>query len=149
MPPDLNKRDINEAVQRMFLAAFLLTGSAAGAEYVVQESISNADGANVSCEAAFQAMLLAAVATRPARFQQQETELLSLPAELRGVLLLPPELRQSFVLRLLLGLSVSQCSKMLSLDARQVESNAVSAALALAGARGKDGRGASGSFGNV
>ncbi len=135
MPPELINADVNEAVHRMFLTALLLTGSTAGAEYAVQEGVTNADSAALSCDAVFDAVVLSAIATRPAGLPQREIELRHLPAELHGVLLLPPELRQLYVLRLLLGLSVSQCSQLLSLDFREVEPNTVSAVVALAAMR--------------
>lgn len=129
----------DKALQRLFLAAFLLTGSTAGAEHAVQNGVGNTDGVDVASDSVLRATLLAATNWVAKRLQEHEAELCPLPAELSHVLLLASEFRHAFVLRLLLGLSVSQCSVLLSTEARQIERNTVSAVRALATLSGREG----------
>jgi hypothetical protein len=143
MRTEPKKSDTNistdKALQRLFLAAFLLTGSTAGAEDAVENGVGNADGVDVASDSVFRAMLLAATNWVAGRPQEKEAERCPLPADLRPVLLLPPEVRHAFVLRLLLGLSVSQCSVLLATDASEIERNTVSAVRALAARSGRVG----------
>jgi hypothetical protein len=128
----------DKALQRLFLAAILLTGSTAGAEHAVQEGVGNTDGVDVASDSVFRATLLAATNWVAGRLPEKEAGLCPLPAELSHVVLLPSEFRHAFVLRLLLGLSVSQCSVLLSTDARLIERNTVSAVRALATISGRE-----------
>jgi hypothetical protein len=126
--------ETSEAFQKMFIAALLLTGSAAGAECSILEGIKTLDQGEVSGAAALQGTLKAAVVPqiRRERLAIQDLSASGLPIELRRVLLLREDLRRSFVLRLLVGLPLCECSRLLSLETCQVEQNIVSAALALA-----------------
>ncbi len=57
----------NDALQRVFLTALLLTGSPVGAERAVLEGIAHSNGTHVSSEAVFHATLrfIATVSERP------------------------------------------------------------------------------------
>ena len=55
-----------------------------------------------------------------------------LPIQLRRVLLLPRNLRQPFVLRLLLGMPGDQCSRLLQLDDAKLDEQVRQAAIFLA-----------------
>jgi hypothetical protein len=131
--------ETGEAFQKMFIAALLLTGSAAGAECSILEGIKTLDQGEVSGAALLYASVRAAVLPQMAmcreRFWIQDSCASGLPIELRRVLLLREDLRHAFVLRLLVGLPLSECSRLLSLEVCQVEQNSVSAALALADTR--------------
>jgi hypothetical protein len=132
--PDAETR---QAFQKMFIAALLVTGSAARAECSILEGIRTVGRDEVSGDAVSHATLRAAlvpqVAIRRERSETQELSTSSLPIELRRVLLVPEDLRRCFVLRLLVGLPLSECSRLLSLEGCRVEQNIVSAALAIAG----------------
>ena len=56
----------------------------------------------------------------------------ALPAELQRVLLLPRDLRQCFVLRLLMGLPRERCAQLLGVDIAQVKHMTAMAAIELA-----------------
>jgi DNA-directed RNA polymerase specialized sigma24 family protein len=64
----------------------------------------------------------------------EDSDLLSslLPPELRRVLSLSLDLRHCFVLRMLVGLSPQECSRLLHLDSRRVDEVAGAAAKELA-----------------
>lgn len=141
--------ETSEAVQRVFFAALLLTGSAARAERAIREGIAEMGMDKVSGEAVLHATVRAAIAPRVSRrrerFGRQDLTSSSLPRELRRVLLLPMDLRHCFVLRLLVGLPLSECSRLLRTEVRQVERNTVSAAVALASIRKQEEAGSAGS----
>jgi hypothetical protein len=103
---------------------------------VILEGIRTVDAREGSQDTLFQATLRAAVGPKAVAWRDDlkgpDVFTSSLPVELRRVLLLPEGLRQSFVLRLLLGLPVGECSRLLSLETTEVEGNTVSGALALA-----------------
>ncbi len=146
----INKTDAeNDTFQKIFLTALLLTGSAAKAECAIEEGINTLGAWEVSCTDLLNATLRAAVA--PRRKIRRETSEISdlytacLPVELRRVILLPEGPRQCFVLHLLVGMAVHQCSRLLSLNDSQVEQNIVSAPLALIAAEA----GQSATHGNV
>jgi hypothetical protein len=126
---------IGEVLECAFLAAFLLTGSSAGAERAVLEGLANTNGSDVSGEGFFHSTLSFAIAAVSGRLHEKGPDLCGLPEELHRIMRLPPEFRHSFVLRFLLRLPVSQCSSMLSVDTRQFEYNTVSALRALAALR--------------
>lgn len=124
------------AFQRIFVTALLLTRSAK-AECSVLEGLTAASQGDESGGALLHATLRAAIAAPVGvalhRPETQDLSTSSLPVELRRVLLLSESLRQCFVLRLLVGLSVIECSRLLSLNACQIEQNTAAAALALSG----------------
>lgn len=126
------------AFQKLFIAALLLTGSAAKAELSILEGIETFDG-KASSNARLRATLNAAIAPRETIHREisgaQDLSTLGLPVELRRVLLLPENLRHCFVLRLLVGLPLRECSRLLSLEPCQAEQNTISAAVMLAGIR--------------
>ena len=128
--------EVRDALQNVFMAALLLTGSAASAEFAILEGIRTLNACEGSRDALLLATLRAAVrptaATSRDTFARPDVFTSNLPVELRRVLALPEDLRQSFVLRLLLGLPPDECSRLLSLKAAEVEKNMVSGALALA-----------------
>jgi hypothetical protein len=124
------------ALERIFVTALLLTGSAAKAESSILEGIEALPDGVASENAILRATLNAALASQsPVRLEGLEANLtaMHLPVELRRVLLLPETLRRSFVLRTLVGLPLSECSRLLSRDACKVEQDIASAAIELSG----------------
>jgi hypothetical protein len=133
--PDAGTRD---AFQKLFIAALLLTGSAAKAELSILEGI-RTSGGKTSSNALLHATLNAAISPRETIHREisgaQDLSTSGLPVELRRVLLLPENLRHCFVLRLLVGLPLRECSRLLSLEPCQAEQNTISAAVMLTGIR--------------
>jgi hypothetical protein len=133
--------DINafRALERVFVAAVLLTGSVAKGESSILEGIATLPDGEASETAVLYAALNAAIASPFLIGRQsldtQDFPAIYLPAELRDVLLLPDALRQPFVLRLLVGLPLGDCSRLLSMDACEIQKNTVSAAIELSGGK--------------
>ncbi len=128
-------------VPKMFISALLLSGSEAGAERSILEAISTMGSGEVSGDALLAATLRTAVAPQEAipRETSQTADLYTsgLPIELRRVLVLPEDPRRCFVLHILIGLPVGECSRLLSLNDCEIERNTVWAALELAALDGQ------------
>jgi DNA-directed RNA polymerase specialized sigma24 family protein len=103
-------------VCRTFITALLLSGNTAGAEDAVLDGI----GSSGSRENSRDELLDGAV--RRALQQEESGDVASwLPPELQRVLLLPRQLRQCFVLRVLIGLTGERCASLLGMDVKSVE----------------------------
>lgn len=126
-------RPSTEAILGMAtLTAHLLIGDLTEAENAVMEAIDSWDPSRDDGEQLFQITLRAAVARRPiALFSTDSTENgateWKLPIELHRVLKLPPDLRQSFVLRVLVGLSLQVCAQILEVGAREISEHCCAA----------------------
>ncbi len=121
---------IQNLAGRAFVAALLLTGSAESAEAAVMQAIDAWDARAESQEALFQNAMEAAAAQNtnlPAAPEPDDAGW-RLPAELLAVMELAPELRRSFVLRILLGLPSQICARLLQLNPQQMNLH-ISAAL--------------------
>ena len=111
-------------IDRAFLAAHLLTGGSEKAECAIMEAIASW-GSDQSEDELFDQVLRAAV-----RNTVEDEQLLvnqaglpgaSLPSELQAVLRLAPQLRQCYVLRVLVGLPRQMCASMLRLSLQRVD----------------------------
>jgi hypothetical protein len=111
-----------EALDKAFRAALLLTGSTAAAEIAVLEGIAALDADHISGGS----LLLETVKSATERHADIPDEFREdfsiLPLELQRVLLLAPNLRHCFVLRVLLGMPLETCSGILHLPVDEVES---------------------------
>jgi len=124
---------IDKSLSRMFVAAYLLTGSARQAEALVSESIRQLDiDATRDGRLSWKASAATALAEDPGSEQTPGEAPTALPVELQRVLRLSPRLRQCFVLRVLMAMPRSYCAGLLRMDADQVEANACLAAQELA-----------------
>jgi hypothetical protein len=119
----------DEALNQAYTTAFLLTGNPAQAEASVLEGIRTMEHDNVSRDALLPGTLTASVAS-PSELQ---SDVASLPPELRRVLRLSLDLRRSYVLRFLVGLSREVCARMLNRDIHQIDDLVCASARALAG----------------
>jgi hypothetical protein len=132
-----------DVLHKIFTAALLLTGSAARAERAVVEAIETLMD-HVSASSIFQATIRIAVSPQiiggAELSGEQELPASWLPLELQRVLLLPRDDRHAFVLRLLLGLSRNQCSRLLHVEDGELDKRIVSAALALASIKTNENR---------
>ena len=121
-----------------FNAALLLTGTATAAERAVLQAISSLSPAALTSGT----LLHRTIALSIEHSRHDETKRgelgiapLNLPLELKAVLHLKSKLRQCFVLRMLLGLSVRDCVSLLQLSEDEVADNVCAAMLWLANAR--------------
>ncbi len=132
----LETNSMSEALQQTFTAALLLTGNSERAERSVLEAIRTRGQDQLSAHGVFEAAIRIAVSpelrAEPERSGEQEPPIPWLPVELQHVLVLPKDFRHAFVLRLLLGLHRSQCSRLLHLEGGELDKHVVSAVLALA-----------------
>jgi len=133
----------SDGLGEIFIAAFLLTGNVALAERSVMNGI-----AMTGCASSFEALLHATIrvavtaemwAGEPTR-GDRALAAPRLPIELGRLLLLPDQLRQCFVLRVLLGISRGRCSQLLELDGRNLEHQVVAATLELASIHARENR---------
>ena len=115
-----------------FCTALLLTADVERAEAAVLEAIQNSD-CDPLLGVSFRDVIERSV--NPARGRQGPCAPLSVPAELQGVLRLPPRLRHCFVLRLLLNFSRRACAEILRLHVRQVDRYTCAALASLPGLR--------------
>jgi hypothetical protein len=126
---------IDKCLSRIFVAAYLLTGSAIDAEGVTLESIQQLDinPAPNGC-IPWKAIAVAAAVMRgnPDSEQTRGETPTALPVELLRVLRLPPGLRRCFVLRFLMAMPRQYCADLLRIDAEEVDANSCLAAQQLA-----------------
>jgi hypothetical protein len=125
----------SEYLATPFLTAFLLTGSAKRAEAAMLEGIRAWDGEVDPDEELLRNTVRAALGRRQtSRLQPAEetAQAPQLPVELQRVARLPLDLRQCYVLRLLVGWSREACARLLFLDTDAVDRDTGLAAQALA-----------------
>jgi DNA-directed RNA polymerase specialized sigma24 family protein len=119
------QRRIKQTIGRAFLAAHLLTANTGQAERSVVEAMESWDPDDNSDEVLFQqvlrSVLQANVEGVPSSSNDPDSPDSLLPIELKAVLLLPPQLRHCFVLRMLVGLSRQTCARLLHLHSREVD----------------------------
>lgn len=111
----------NDGLGRAFRTALLLTASAERAEAAVLEAIATMDPLEFSDEALLREAMAASITSRfpEAGVEEQEHGSSLLPLALRGILRLPRDLRQCFVLRVLVGLPREVCALILQTATRQ------------------------------
>jgi len=123
------------ALNRSFRASLLLTGSVALAEAAILSAIDEIDPEELTNEALFRKVTIAAIAVGSAasrNLREAGEPPSALPIELKRVLRLPTDRRQCFVLRFLAGLSREDAAHMLSMSPHLVDERAGAAATELA-----------------
>ena len=108
-----------EVLDRVFLAALLITGNMDGAEVAVLDGIAALDG-TISSDGFLLATLKSAIERGEQRSGETADIFPSVPLELRHILLLSRDNRACFVLRVLLGLPSETCSEVLSIPIREI-----------------------------
>ena len=108
------------ALSMCFKTAFLLTRNAPLAEAIVIEAIEHDDSDWISTDGLLRSAVAAANLPRFRTSHADDQGALLLPPELKRVLDLEDELRCSFVLRTLLGLSALECAGLLDLTPQRV-----------------------------
>jgi DNA-directed RNA polymerase specialized sigma24 family protein len=121
-----------DAVTRSFVTAYLLTADARRTEDAVSEAIDLFDPQADSEEGLIRIAIAAALQEVPLQLGPTQPQL-RLPAELRAVLRLANDVRQCFVLRVLVGLSEQSSGCLLGLDVRRVREYVCAAVRQLAG----------------
>ena len=124
MPPEM--------VTLAFRTAHLLTGTLQLAERAVLQGIDRLDPDRISEDSLLQNTIAAALrinSSEPAPAESMD------PVEMRAVLRLPEELRQCFVLRVLVRLPRPACARLLELNAGVIEDYTCAALQRLAGVR--------------
>jgi hypothetical protein len=122
------KRDVYKALDEAFRGAFLLTGSTEVAENAVLDGIAASEFDNLGDDVFLVETVKSAIQRRADFPYQAEQAPSSLPWELQRLFLLAPISRDSFVLRILLGIPLATCSAVLHLAIRETE-DALCAAL--------------------
>jgi hypothetical protein len=128
------QQDLHKTVDKAFITALLLTGSAKRAEAAILHANVALNLDNTSGEALLREAVSAAIESPSETLEQPEVlerASFMLPFELRRVLRLPPALRHCFVLRFLVGLSREGCARLLRLEIRQVDERVRTAMLEL------------------
>ena len=113
------KRAVENPIGRAFLMAHLLTGNIEQAERSTMEAIDSWDPGDET-EATLLLKVLDAAARAEIKYAPGEPGY-HLPGELQAVLRLEPQARRCFVLRVLAGLPLEACARLLHLDSRRLE----------------------------
>ena len=134
------RNSAQQIIHRTFQTLYLLTASIQRAESATLKAIDtfdpDADSEETLLRFAIQAAVQGPVEPMPLLVScEPESTGPLLPVELRAVLNLSPNLRRSFVLRILVGLSRQGCAGLLRLNAAQVDQYTCDALRSLAGLR--------------
>ena len=113
------EEELTEVLDRVFLAALLITGNMDGAEVAVLDGIAALDGA-ISSDGFLLATLKSAIERSEQRSGETDDIFPSVPLELRRILLLNPDIRACFVLRVLLGMPSKTSSEVLRIPIQEI-----------------------------
>src|ERR1700682_3839518 len=117
----IGKNEVSEALDGAFCAAFMLTGSIKAAEHAVLNGIAATECYGAGDEAFLLGTIKAAIQRRADSPHQSHQRCAHLPLELRRLFLLAPISRDCFVLRILLGIPVGICSRILHRRVEEIE----------------------------
>jgi hypothetical protein len=115
------RSEISKALGQAFRGAFMLTGSTEVAENAVLDGIAASESGNISDHVLIVETAKSAIQRRPGFPAQSEQALSNFPLELQRLFLLAPIHRQCFVLRILLGMTIETCSRIVRLTIEQTE----------------------------
>jgi DNA-directed RNA polymerase specialized sigma24 family protein len=113
-----------KGIRNAFLAALLVAGDSEQAEAATAHAIRSIDGPDVSDEALIVAALKAAISSSQERAVGDwdlDGELSFLPPALKCLSRLGMDHRNCFVLRMLVGLSREECSRVLGRSPKQID----------------------------
>lgn len=114
---------LDKAISRVFWTAVILTGSSTFAESVVGDCIEYLDIEDLAGECFLTCVLTLSLQRSPSEPNSHDAAdaiVATLPLELQLVLELPTFLRHAFTLRMLLGLPVEQCSRLLHVQPEHI-----------------------------
>ena len=115
------RNEVSKALDGAFRAAFMLTGSMQAAEHAVLNGIAAIECYSAGDDAFLFETVRAAIQRRPDSPHQSHQRCAQLPLELRRLFLLTPISRDCFVLRILLGIAVGTCSRILHRRVEEIE----------------------------
>ena len=113
------EKEPTEVLDRVFLVALLITGNTDGAEAAVLDGIAALDG-TISSDGFLLATLKSATERAEQRSDETDDTFPSVPLELRRILLLNPQMRACFVMRVLLGMPSETCSEVLRIPIQEI-----------------------------
>ena len=113
--------DVYEALEEAFRGAWFLTGSGEAAECAVLDGIAAMNFGPVADDLLVVETVKSAMRRRADPASQSEEASSQLPWELQRLFLLAPISRDCFVFRVLLGITVVNCSRMLRLGMEEFE----------------------------
>jgi hypothetical protein len=117
----IGRNEVSNALDGAFHAAFMLTGSIQAAEHAVLNGIAATECYGAGDNAFLFETVKAAIQRRPDSLHQSRQPPARLPLELRRVFLLTPTSRDCFVLRILLGIAMETCSRILYRGVEEIE----------------------------
>jgi len=117
----IGKNEISKALDRAFCAAFMLTGNMQAAELAVLNGIAATECYRAGDDVFLFETVKAAIQGRPDSLHQSQQPPAHLPLELRRLFQLTPISRDCFVLRILLGMAVETCSRILHRRIEEIE----------------------------
>jgi hypothetical protein len=113
--------DVHKALEEAFRGAWFFTGSGETAEYAVLDGIAAMDFGPVADDLLIVETVKSAMRRRADPASQSEETPSHLPWELQRLFLLAPVSRDCIVFRVLLGITVGSCSRMLRLEIEEFE----------------------------
>ena len=113
--------DVHEALDEAFRGAWFLTGSSEAAEYSVVDGIAAMDLERIEDDLLLVETVRSAMRRRADLASQWEQVSSHLPWELQRLFLLAPISRDCFVLRVLFGITVRSCSRILRLGMEEFD----------------------------
>jgi hypothetical protein len=115
------KGDVHEALNEAYRAAWFFTGSIEAAENAVLDGIAASDFGHIVDDVLLVETVKSAIRRRADLTSQSKQAPSHLPWELQRLFLLAPISRDSFVLRVLLGITPEACSGILHLTTQERE----------------------------
>jgi len=115
------KGDVYKALDEAFRGAWFLTGSSEAAEYAVLDGIAALDFGRIPADVLLIETVKSAMRRRADLASQSEQASPHLPLELQRLFPLTPISRDCFVFRVLLGMTVGNCSRILRLGIEEFE----------------------------
>lgn len=113
--------ELSKGLDEAFRAASMLTGSTEGAENAVLDGIAASDFGNIVDDGLLVETVKSAFQRRADFPGQPQQALSDLPVELRRLFLLAQISRDTFVLRILLGIPAATCSAVLHLTIDEMD----------------------------
>ena len=117
----IGKNEVSKALDGAFCAAFMLTGSMQAAELAVLNGIAATECYGSGDDTLLLGTIKAAIQRRADSPHPSHQRCAHLPLELRRLFLLAPISRDCFVLRILLGIPVGICSRILHRRVEEIE----------------------------
>jgi hypothetical protein len=138
----IGKNEVSKALDGAFRAAFVLSGSIQAAEHAVLNGIAATECYGARDDTFLLETIKAAIQRRPDSLHQAQQPPAHLPLELRRLFLLSPISRYCLVLRILLGIPVGTCSRILHRGVEEIEDTLCAALRELPGLEARSTAGA-------